>query len=138
MKAGIHPEYKVTAIACVCGNVIHTRSTRENIKVGVCSRCHPFYTGKSKFIDTAGMVEKFKKKYGEEIKLAKPPKKVVKAAVAPQPKAEKAPKAEKKPKAEKPVKPAAETAAKAAAETPTKTAAEIPTQAAPETKSEGK
>lgn len=103
MKPGIHPEYKVTAIACVCGNVLHTRSTKENMKVGICSHCHPFYTGKSKFVDTAGMVERFKKKYGEEVKGVKPPKKpkatpVIEPKVEKKPKEAKAVKAEKKPK----------------------------------------
>lgn len=63
MKEGIHPEYKKTTISCVCGNVIETRSTKQDIKVEICSNCHPFMTGKQKIVDTAGRVEKFKKKY---------------------------------------------------------------------------
>jgi len=63
MREGIHPEYKETTITCVCGNVIQTRSTRQNIKTEICSQCHPFMTGKQKIIDTAGRVEIFKKKY---------------------------------------------------------------------------
>ena len=64
MKKGIHPEYKQTTISCACGNVIHTGSTKEDLKVEVCSACHPFYTGaKSRLVDKAGRVEKFKKKY---------------------------------------------------------------------------
>lgn len=63
MKKDIHPEYKETTVTCVCGNVINTRSTRQDIKVEICSKCHPFMTGKQKIIDTAGRVEKFKKKY---------------------------------------------------------------------------
>ena len=63
MKKDIHPEYKETTVTCVCGNVINTRSTRQEIKVEICSKCHPFMTGKQKIIDTAGRVEKFKKKY---------------------------------------------------------------------------
>ncbi|NQT75884.1 MAG: 50S ribosomal protein L31 [Candidatus Omnitrophica bacterium] len=63
MKAKIHPEYKDTTIICACGEVIHTRSTKENIRVEICSKCHPFFTGKQKFIDSAGRVEKFLKKY---------------------------------------------------------------------------
>lgn len=63
MKQGIHPEYKETTVTCVCGNVINTRSTKEDIKVEICSKCHPFMTGKQKIIDTAGRVEKFKRKY---------------------------------------------------------------------------
>ena len=64
MKKGIHPEYKEATIVCACGNVIHTRSTKEDIRVGVCSQCHPFFTGKQKLLDTEGRVERFKKKYG--------------------------------------------------------------------------
>lgn len=63
MKKGIHPEYKETTISCACGEVIHTRSTRHNIKVDICSKCHPFFTGKQKLVDSAGMVDKFKKRY---------------------------------------------------------------------------
>ena len=69
MKEGIHPEYKETTITCVCGNIIPTRSTKQDIKVEICSNCHPFITGKQKIMDTAGRVERFKKKYeGKEIK----------------------------------------------------------------------
>jgi len=71
VKKGIHPEYKETTIVCACGNVLHTRSTKENIHVEICSNCHPFFTGKQKLIDSAGMVEKFKKRY-EGKKAAKP------------------------------------------------------------------
>lgn len=63
MKEGIHPDYKETTITCVCGNVIKTRSTKTDIKVEICSQCHPFMTGKQKLMDTAGRVERFKKKY---------------------------------------------------------------------------
>ena len=66
MKKEIHPVYKETTITCACGNVIHTRSTKENIKVEVCSVCHPFYTGEAqKIVDTAGRVERFKRKYAK-------------------------------------------------------------------------
>ncbi len=66
MKKDIHPQYKETAISCACGNMIHTRSTKENIKVEVCSACHPFYTGeKQRIVDTAGRVEKFRRKYAK-------------------------------------------------------------------------
>lgn len=64
MKEGIHPKYEVTKITCACGNVIETRSTVKDLKVEICSNCHPFYTGKQKLVDTAGRVERFKKKYG--------------------------------------------------------------------------
>jgi large subunit ribosomal protein L31 len=64
MKAGIHPEYKKAIITCACGQVVETRSTVANIHVEICSHCHPFFTGKQKFVDSAGRVEKFRKKYG--------------------------------------------------------------------------
>ncbi|HET9418508.1 MAG TPA: 50S ribosomal protein L31 [Chthoniobacterales bacterium] len=64
MKAGIHPEYYETDIVCACGAVYHTRSTRRDIKIGICARCHPFFTGEQKFVDTAGRVEKFARRYG--------------------------------------------------------------------------
>jgi large subunit ribosomal protein L31 len=63
MKEGIHPKYEPTTITCACGNVIETRSTAKDIKVEICSNCHPFFTGKQKLVDTAGRVERFKKKY---------------------------------------------------------------------------
>ncbi|MDD4909837.1 MAG: 50S ribosomal protein L31 [Candidatus Omnitrophica bacterium] len=63
MKKGIHPDYKETTVACACGAVIHTRSTKQNIKVEICSSCHPFFTGKQKLLDSAGRVDKFMKKY---------------------------------------------------------------------------
>ncbi len=64
MKAGIHPEYHETDIVCACGAVYHTRSTRRDIRIGICAACHPFFTGEQKFVDTAGRVEKFAKRYG--------------------------------------------------------------------------
>ena len=64
MKQGIHPEYKQTTIKCACGEVIETGSTKENITVEICSKCHPFFTGKQKLVDTGGRVEKFRKKFG--------------------------------------------------------------------------
>jgi large subunit ribosomal protein L31 len=64
MKAGIHPEYKPAKVTCACGCVTETRSTAGNIHVEICSNCHPFFTGKQKLVDTAGRVEKFRKKYG--------------------------------------------------------------------------
>ena len=63
MKAGIHPEYVETTVTCACGEVIQTRSTSTNIRVEICSKCHPFFTGKQKLVDTAGRVERFQKKY---------------------------------------------------------------------------
>jgi large subunit ribosomal protein L31 len=66
MKEKIHPKYVETTITCLCGNVIHTRSTKQNIRVEICSECHPFFTGKQKFIDSAGRVEKFQKRYAKK------------------------------------------------------------------------
>lgn len=63
MKEGIHPEYAVTQVTCACGNNFETRSTRKEIRVEICSNCHPFFTGKQKLIDTEGRIEKFQKKY---------------------------------------------------------------------------
>jgi large subunit ribosomal protein L31 len=64
MKEGIHPKYVDCSVTCACGNVIHTRSTKPKIKVEICSACHPFFTGKQKLVDTAGRVERFRRKYG--------------------------------------------------------------------------
>jgi large subunit ribosomal protein L31 len=64
VKKDIHPQYKAAKITCACGNVIETRSTTETIQVEICSNCHPFYTGKQKLLDTAGRVDRFKKRYG--------------------------------------------------------------------------
>ena len=66
MKQGIHPDYKPTVIKCACGATFETRSTKENINVEICSKCHPFYTGKQKLVDTGGRVEKFNKKFGRK------------------------------------------------------------------------
>ena len=63
MKEGIHPNYQPTTIKCACGEVIETRSTKQDIKVEICSKCHPFFTGKQKLVDTGGRIDKFKKKY---------------------------------------------------------------------------
>ncbi|MDD5072795.1 MAG: 50S ribosomal protein L31 [Candidatus Omnitrophica bacterium] len=66
MKDKIHPKYEAATITCACGEVIHTRSTKPNIKVEICSKCHPFFTGLTKLMDVAGRVEKFKKKYNKK------------------------------------------------------------------------
>ena len=63
MKAGIHPDYVPCTVTCACGNSFETRSTVESIHVDICNTCHPFFTGKQKFVDTAGRVEKFQKKF---------------------------------------------------------------------------
>jgi len=64
MKEGIHPNYGKTVIKCACGEVIETGSTKQNIHVEICSKCHPFFTGKQKLVDTGGRVEKFRKRFG--------------------------------------------------------------------------
>ncbi|MBN1588028.1 MAG: 50S ribosomal protein L31 [Pirellulales bacterium] len=64
MKDGIHPKYVETKVTCGCGNTFTTRSTQAELKVDICNVCHPFYTGKLKYVDTAGRIEKFNKKFG--------------------------------------------------------------------------
>lgn len=66
MKEGIHPNYQATTITCACGEVWETGSTKQNIHVEVCSKCHPFYTGRQKLVDTGGRVDRFKKRFGME------------------------------------------------------------------------
>ncbi|WP_071027662.1 50S ribosomal protein L31 [Peptoniphilus raoultii] len=66
MKKGIHPEYKEATVTCACGNTFKTGSVKEDLKVEVCSECHPFFTGKQKFTDTGGRIEKFNKRYKRE------------------------------------------------------------------------
>jgi large subunit ribosomal protein L31 len=65
MKTDIHPEFKETIIQCACGNTMTVGSTKTNIKVEICSQCHPFFTGKQKLVDTAGRIERFRKKYAK-------------------------------------------------------------------------
>ena len=64
MKNGIHPNYDVCTVTCACGNTFQTRSTLKQMRVDICGLCHPFYTGKQKYVDTAGRVDKFLKRYG--------------------------------------------------------------------------
>ncbi|MFP4532670.1 MAG: 50S ribosomal protein L31 [Desulfobacterales bacterium] len=64
MKKEIHPDYKETTIRCACGNELVIGSTKDNISVEICSKCHPFYTGKQKLVDSAGRIERFRRKYG--------------------------------------------------------------------------
>jgi large subunit ribosomal protein L31 len=66
MKEKIHPNYFRTTITCACGESFETGSTKKNLRVEICSKCHPFFTGKQKFVDTGGRVERFKRKYGME------------------------------------------------------------------------
>jgi large subunit ribosomal protein L31 len=66
MKKDIHPEYMETRVRCSCGEEFTTRSTRPELSVEICSKCHPFYTGKHKLVDTGGRVERFQRKYGKK------------------------------------------------------------------------
>jgi large subunit ribosomal protein L31 len=65
MKKEIHPEYYEATIVCACGNIVKTRSTKKEIKIEICNKCHPYFTGKQKYVDSTGRVEKFMKKYGK-------------------------------------------------------------------------
>jgi large subunit ribosomal protein L31 len=71
MKEKIHPNYVDCVVTCACGYTFKTKSTKPEIKLDICGNCHPFFTGKQKLVDTAGRVEKFKKKYGEKIDITK-------------------------------------------------------------------
>jgi large subunit ribosomal protein L31 len=81
-KKGIHPVYKPSTISCACGNKVETYSTRSAFSVDICAACHPFYTGKQKFVDAAGRIERFQKKYaaGEAAKAAATAAKAAKAS----------------------------------------------------------
>ncbi len=63
MKKDIHPKYQDAVVTCACGEVWHIKSTRPEVKVGICAKCHPFFTGKQKFVDTAGRIDKFNRRY---------------------------------------------------------------------------
>ncbi len=65
MRKGIHPDYVDSVVTCACGETFHTRSTKAEIHLDICSNCHPFFTGKQKLIDTAGRVERFQRKYAK-------------------------------------------------------------------------
>jgi large subunit ribosomal protein L31 len=84
MKEGVHPNYVETKVHCSCGNEFTTRSTRKELRVDICSACHPFYTGKLKYVDTAGRIEKFQSKFaaGKYASLQTKPAKKKKAAAA--------------------------------------------------------
>ena len=73
MKAKIHPRYQTCQVHCACGNTFTTRSTLPRIAVDICSACHPFFTGKQKFVDTAGRLERFSKKFGGSYSFQKAP-----------------------------------------------------------------
>ena len=83
MKDGIHAEYQDTKVTCGCGNTFNTRSTRTELRVDICSVCHPFYTGKLKYIDTAGRIEKFQTKFAKGSYASLQPKKKKKPAKKP-------------------------------------------------------
>jgi len=69
MKKGIHPKYGAITISCACGNTVQTRSTNEqDMTLEICAECHPFYTGRQKLIDSAGRIERFRKKYGDKVR----------------------------------------------------------------------
>ena len=81
MKSNIHPKYEMVTVTCGCGETFATRSTKSKIAVEICSKCHPYYTGKQKFVDTAGRVEKFQKKYNwDKTRADKAAKEAVKEA----------------------------------------------------------
>lgn len=63
MKQGIHPNYEVSTVKCACGNVFETKSTKSELKVDICSKCHPFFTGKQKLVDTGGRVDRFNRRF---------------------------------------------------------------------------
>jgi large subunit ribosomal protein L31 len=65
MKAGIHPQYVESTVVCSCGNTFKTRSTSADLRVELCSECHPFYTGKQKLVDTGGRIDRFERRYGK-------------------------------------------------------------------------
>ena len=115
MKPKIHPKYVESTITCACGNVVKTRSTKPKMNVDLCSACHPFFTGKQHLVDTAGRVEKFRRKYGDVV-----PTKAAKPIKPPEPPKPPKPKKARKPKAAKPAAdaqptaPAVESAAPAA------------------------
>jgi large subunit ribosomal protein L31 len=67
MKEGIHPKYAVVTVTCACGNSFQTRSTASELTVDICNQCHPFYTGKQRLVDTAGRIDRFRRKYGQTV-----------------------------------------------------------------------
>lgn len=72
MKTDIHPEYKVVTVTCSCGNTFETRSTADELKVELCSQCHPFYTGKQKLVDTGGRIDRFERRFGKRKRPGQP------------------------------------------------------------------
>lgn len=68
MKKGIHPEYETVVVRCACGSEFETKSTKKDIRLDICSNCHPFFTGKQKLVDTGGRVDRFNKRFGAQSK----------------------------------------------------------------------
>ncbi len=68
MKEGLHPEYQTATVKCACGETFETRSTKKDISIEICSKCHPFFTGKQKIVDAGGRVDKFRKKFNLDSK----------------------------------------------------------------------
>lgn len=132
MKKGIHPEYQEITVSCACGNSFKTRSTKKEMRVEICSECHPFFTGKQKLVDTAGRVDRFRKKYGD--KYAEAPAKPKKGGKAPAPAPVKAA-APAEPKTEAPAQPKTEAQAEPKTEAP---AAPEPKADAPAAEDSGK
>jgi large subunit ribosomal protein L31 len=95
MKQGIHPDYQIATVHCACGNTFQTRSTKSELRVEVCSNCHPFYTGKQKLLDAGGRVERFQKKYANRPQPAQRPAPPAEAETTPAPAEETAEPAER-------------------------------------------
>jgi large subunit ribosomal protein L31 len=126
MKQGIHPEYVEATVHCSCGETFTTRATKPEIRIEICSKCHPFYSGKQKLVDTGGRVQRFQKKFGDYKAPEKPKREVEEAKPAKAEPAAEEPVAEaaaEEPAAEAP---AEEPVAEAAAEEPAADAAEEP------------
>ncbi|MGH2636990.1 MAG: 50S ribosomal protein L31 [Actinomycetota bacterium] len=83
MKQGIHPEYQIATVHCSCGNTFQTRSTKSELRVEICSNCHPFYTGKQKLVDTGGRVERFQRRYAKQQEQQKAATTARRSSVAP-------------------------------------------------------
>ena len=83
MKEGIHPDYPAARVTCACGNTFVTRSTRGDFQIDVCSACHPFYTGTQKLIDTAGRVDRFRKRYEKKVAVRRAPPRPRRCAQSP-------------------------------------------------------
>jgi len=99
MKSGIHPKYHVVTVTCACGETFQTRSTNPELRLEICSKCHPFFTGKQKLIDSAGRVERFEKRYKATVAAAAPaPAQAAKVSRSASRIGATRPKAEKKPR----------------------------------------